>query len=234
MRWAACARQGERERQEDAFAVRAEDGFAVVADGMGGHENGHVASAAACDAAATLGASLANPPGAVSQAQACELFLRVSHAVAAATADVKPRVARGGGSTMVCAWVRPLGLTVAHVGDSRAYLVTPAEGLRPLTRDHNMPPPRENVLTRMLGGVTGTRPDVLWVPRVAEEGSALLLCTDGLVKGVADSLIARTIASYVPVVAAEMLADAAASTLGSDNVTVVILSLGPRGFGEGA
>jgi len=230
MRWAAAMERGSRERQEDAYSVLSERAFAVVSDGMGGHAHGDLASQVACKVAVQEGARLGRSPAASS---VVGMFEAILSAVRDATSghDTKPGVLPGAGCTVVCTWVGPTWIVVAHVGDSPAFLWTPTDGFLRLTRDHAMAPPYSNVLTRTIGS-GDPRPDVLWMPRRQEHGAKLLLCSDGITHGLDDVQIERELASGRDIKASvEFLTLAAAAVPRSDNSTAVLLALGPDGFG---
>jgi protein phosphatase len=220
IRWAAAMEKGSRERQEDAYSVVSERAFAVVSDGMGGHANGDLASLVACKVAVLEGARLGRAPAASAVVSMFEAILRAVQS-AASGHDTKPGVSPGAGCTVVCAWVGPTWIVVAHVGDSPAFLWTPTDGLARLTRDHAMAPPYSNVLTRTIGS-GDPRPDVLWMPRRQEHGAKLLLCSDGITHGLSDAQIAQELAADRDIKASvESLAVAAASVPRSDNSTAV-------------
>jgi protein phosphatase len=199
-----------RSRNEDALLARPERGLLAVADGLGGHPAGDVASMTAIT-------SLDEAP---LSADASEEHLRAA-ALAAHEAVVAAGQApgrRGMGTTVVVAAVRDGSARVLHVGDSRAYLLDPDGRLRPLTRDHGM----AGYLTQALGLDGGIEPDVAEVE--CPPGSRLLLCTDGLTNMVEDDVIASLLGSGDAQRSCDALVDAALDNGGVDNVTVIVVA----------
>lgn len=203
-----------RERNEDALIVREQGGSCLmgVADGMGGHPAGDVASATAVRA---IEAALSLPL----QIPETELVaaLRIAHeAVLAAAAD-EPAYA-GMGTTAALTYVDARGATVAHVGDSRVYHVR--EGAATLlTHDHN----RFGYLTQALGVPYRIDPDTRTT--ALAPGDRLLLCTDGLSGLLPADTIGTLAATGAVTAACDRLVDAALAAGGHDNVTVVLLAL---------
>lgn len=201
-----------RAANEDAFLVTPETGVVAVADGLGGHAAGEVASATAVD---SLRAALAGLPEAAERDVATRLADAVQEAHRAVVEGGRDPARSGMGTTVVVAHVRPGRAWVVHVGDSRAYLLGPA-GLVPLTRDHGA----GGMLTQALG-----LGDV--VPEAVElktaPGDRLLLCTDGLTGTTDEAEIARLLAQGEPQGACDALVEAALRGGGIDNTTVVVV-----------
>ena len=217
-----------REHNEDTYYADAELGLWLVADGMGGHENGEVASALARD---TL----------VQQVQKGEALAR---AIQIADEEIIQHSNRRSqalpmGTTIAAIRVKGDAFEVAWVGDSRVYLWDGA--LKQVSQDHSyvrelieqgaISPeqarthPHRNVVTQALGV---TDPQSLRVETVAgtmAAGQQILLCSDGLTEEVEDSQIAAILAR--PDLTAQECVDhlilAALDGGGSDNVTVVLL-----------
>ena len=212
-----------RENNEDAF-VAAPPLYAVC-DGMGGAAAGEVASELA---ARTLAEAVAagHP-----LAEAVALANRAVHERAGARRELA-----GMGSTLTAMLVRGERAELAHVGDSRAYLLRDGV-LRQLTEDHSLVGelvregrlsagdaaghPYRNVLTRVLGTDEAVAVDRLETDLRA--GDVVLLCTDGLTGMVGDDDIARLLAAPDPQQAADDLVAAALAAGGLDNVTVVVV-----------
>ncbi|MBW3577772.1 MAG: protein phosphatase 2C domain-containing protein [Actinobacteria bacterium] len=210
-----------RGRNEDALLVDDDHNFFVVADGLGGHPAGDVASRTAVE---TLDRHLddlsrGDPADAlVSALRAADDAIRSEAATdqrraGMATTAVVARVTDGGEE----AWV-------AHVGDSRAYLVREAD-LRRITRDHTTGGLfGRGSITQALGTGDGIDPDVTHIDLVP--GDRLLLCTDGLTDMVPEDAIAKIAAAPDdPQAACQRLVDAANERGGVDNITVIVVEV---------
>jgi PPM family protein phosphatase len=200
-----------RSGNEDALLVLPEADVVGVADGLGGHAAGEVASALAVEELreALTGTGEADPSEV--GAALAEALQRAHARVAEAGRDPKRR---GMGTTAVLAHLRPGRTWVAHVGDSRAYLLAGGR-LRQVTRDHE----RFGSLTQALG-LGDVQPDVTELE--TGEGDRLLLCTDGLTNTTDDDDIASLLAEGTPQEATDALVLAALQNGGIDNVTVVV------------
>ena len=216
-----------RDHNEDGYLVDRDLRFAAIADGMGGHRGGEVASATALDA---LHASFIEHGG-------------LHDAVAAANSAVVERAhadqeLRGMGTTLTAGVLGDDGtLLVGHVGDSRAYLFHDG-GLTRITTDHSVVEeliaagelaeedrerdPRRSMITRAIG--LDADIDVDLYPVALEAGDRVMLCSDGLTSMVDEDTIAGVLAADPdPNSAARQLIDAANAAGGADNITVVIL-----------
>jgi protein phosphatase len=201
-----------RSRNEDALLVAGEDGVLAVCDGLGGHPAGDVASAAAVESlrcsAPKVGAS----------ADDLLAALHAAHdAVLAAAAEDPART--GMATTVVIASIGDGTTRVAHVGDSRAYLLDTDGTLHQVTRDHGM----GGYITQALGLDRGVEPDVTEVDTPA--GSRLLLCSDGLSNMVDAASIGALLGDGDAKDACDALVDAALDRGGIDNGTVVVAVL---------
>jgi protein phosphatase len=228
--WAAVTNVG-RVRSHNEDSVLAEPPLFVVADGLGGHEAGEVASSIAIH---TL------RDNAPRRADANALARAVRAANREVMRAAREGVGRSGmGTTITAAIVDGGSVAVAHVGDSRAYLLH-AGVLSRVTEDHSMVAdlirsgqiteaesrvhPNRSVITRALGTDPNVVADAFEVD--AQEGDRLLLCSDGLTGMLEDTEIARIMTDYHdPSVAAKMLVDAANEAGGSDNISVVIADI---------
>lgn len=235
--WGAASHVGMlRQQNEDSFLAQ-EDVF-VVADGMGGHNAGEVASALAVQGmrdAATGG--FTSPESVVA---AINLANSAIHRASGGPSDQ-----RGMGTTITA--VVPLGATeheprrmvVANVGDSRVYLWRGGE-LRQVSSDHSYVQelltegyitatearvhPRRNIVTRALGIDGDVKADSWVLPMI--EGDRYLLCSDGLVDEVDDDQISSVLRETTnPQHAAELLVAAANTNGGRDNITVVVVDV---------
>jgi len=227
-----------RESNEDNYVVLPEMGLLVVADGMGGHAGGEVASQLVIEAVErevrALGAFAQAAP-----ALALTAAIRAANDSVRATGTAQPQL-RGMGSTVVCALVIDRVAHVAHAGDSRAYRVR-AGKLERLTRDHSLVEEylRENpdateedleggyrhLVTRAVGAAATLEVDVTEYP--CEPGDVLLLCSDGLTGPVNDDAITRIVVRAQGLESAALaLVQAALDGGGPDNVTVALAKVG--------
>jgi protein phosphatase len=224
-----------RSNNEDAF-LTAPPLFAV-ADGMGGHRAGEVASAGAIR---TLQKEAGHDTD--SLVAAVQSANRVVHAEAAANPDLS-----GMGTTITAMMTTHDSAQIVHVGDSRAYLLREGR-LRRLTQDHTVVDrlaregkipaeevdrhPQRSVLERALGVSPEVDVDVQLLD--VRPGDRLLLCTDGLTSMLDDDEIRQILLTESdPQTAAQALIDAALAAGGKDNVTAVIVDF-PRPDGPAA
>lgn len=170
----------------------------AIADGMGGMNAGEVASAIAIDVAAKAFADL----GTVRDKSSAIRGGFLEKIVCQSDADIKADVDNrddcdhyGMGSTMILAWLVDNELTVTWIGDSRAYLYRPGEGIRPLSRDHSyvqgladrgiityeetFAHPQGNIVTRSLGDPCQP-PHPETEQYIVQDGDIIMLCSDGL------------------------------------------------------
>ncbi len=230
--WGAVTHTG-RVRQVNQDQLLAKDKMFVVADGMGGHLGGEVASAIAVEEMAK-----ATPPR--NPQELVELIQQANEAILAQSN--KPELF-GMGTTLV-ALVAPEDtkhslLLVANVGDSRLY-VHNKEGLRQVTQDHSLVDemirdglissgeakvhPQRNVVTRALGVEPRIEVDTWELTPTA--GNRYLLCSDGLTNELSDDAIRELLDHKSdPKEAAQALVDDACEAGGRDNVTVVVLAV---------
>ena len=224
---------GRRRRQnEDAFVC--DPPLFAIADGMGGAQAGELASRLAAAAIEEAGAAVADGEGVVGGVSAAyaRVFVR---------GRTDPTVAGMGTTATVALVDEPTGtMTLAHVGDSRAYRYRDGE-LEQLTTDHSLVAelvrtgrlteaeaavhPHRSVITRALGTEADVEVDTRTLELAA--GDVVLLCSDGLSAMVRDDEIARLLESAGgdPYVAAETLVQAANAAGGDDNVTVVLFEV---------
>jgi protein phosphatase len=205
-----------RRRNEDSMLVDESIGVVAVADGLGGHPCGDLASQTAV---ASLRESLAGGPvDDVDTAGWLTAALLVAHrAVLAEAGDDPDR--EGMATTVVLAAVEDGQATIVHVGDSRAYLLADGE-LRALTRDHGV----GGYITQALGLDRVVAPDVARISDLTA-GDRLLLCTDGLTNMVDDRGIASLLGKGDPSEATDALVEAALGNGGIDNVTVIVVQV---------
>ncbi len=215
-----------REQNEDSLVVAPP--LFVVADGMGGHAAGEVASEIAVNVIAQNAPEHPDPDALAAAVEEANRSI--------IDAAVKGEGREGMGTTCTAAMLEGERLVVAQVGDSRAYLLHNGR-LSQLTRDHSLMAalietgeitpaearvhPRRSVITRALGNDPATRPDIYEVN--VEAGDRLLLCSDGLSGMVLDEdieAIMRRVRD--PQRCASQLVNEAIAAGGHDNVTVIV------------
>jgi PPM family protein phosphatase len=216
-----------REGNEDSYLV--EQPLFAVADGMGGHRGGEVASRLALE---TIESLFRRGEGALA-----EQVQEANRAVYERSS--MDRAVAGMGTTLTAALVEADRARLAHVGDSRAYLFRRGE-LRMLTEDHTLVNrmvqqgeiteaeaerhPQRSVVTRALGVERSVPVDEVIVD--LEPGDRLLICSDGLTSMVDDAAIADLLGHQAdPQRAAETLVDAANRAGGVDNTTVIVVAV---------
>jgi protein phosphatase len=217
-----------RTRNEDTYYAGASLGLFLVADGMGGHQHGEVASALVRDVVVDLvgqGHSLIEAVHGAAE----RLLAHTRHSF-----DVLPM-----GTTIAVLRIIGDGYEVAWVGDSRIYLWK--KELRQISHDHSLVQalveagqidpaqaaqhPQRNVLTQALGVTAIEQLHIGMARGQLESGMGFLLCSDGLTEGVSDASIARTVAR-TDLAAQECVDQLLLSALdsgGDDNITVLIV-----------
>lgn len=215
-----------REQNEDSLIVAPP--LFVVADGMGGHEAGEIASEIAVE---TIQQAAPEHPDAEDLGKAVELANR-----AIIDAALSGRGKPGMGTTCTACMLEERRLVIAQVGDSRAYLMHGGT-LSQLTRDHSLMAnmieagqitpeearfhPNRSVITRALGNDPDTTPDLYEIN--VEAGDRLLVCSDGLTAMVEDADVAEIMKKHAdPQKCAIALVNAAIAAGGADNVTVIV------------
>lgn len=223
-----------RKQNEDCLCVVPDLALFAVADGMGGHLAGEVASRMAVD-------SLTRQVRRGDKGDDTENLLE---GVRLGNSDIYKAsrddgTCRGMGTTLTAALIRDGELILAHVGDSRAYIIRGGK-IHPLTEDHSLVQemirnggitreqardhPHRNVLTRALG--TDPLVDVDLIRTGLEKGDIILLCTDGLYGMVEDSRILDLAWSAEgPDQAVELLVREALERGGIDNISVIVVEM---------
>ena len=236
LRTAAQTDVGLRRRgNEDRYAVDPEFGLCLVADGMGGHSAGQVASALA---AASVLASLQESKGSqVSASEKLRCALEDANRAIYQAARENPLYA-GMGTTVVALLVEGERAALAHVGDSRAYRVRGGR-IRQLTDDHSVvgellrrheitaddarDHPHRHMLTRALGVRGHVQPDLAEL--TLARGDRFVLCSDGLTNHLEDHEIAKLSAESDDLDACcQTLIELANRRGGEDNITVALAS----------
>jgi protein phosphatase len=234
-----------RALNEDVYVLREDRGLFIVCDGMGGAPAGEVASQLAADAILErletgdeVEESAHDAGGYLSWTNRLGEAVRRSNEVIYHHGQSDPRRAEMG-TTVVGAWVNHHIASVAHVGDSRAYLWHD-NGLQLLTCDHSLVEEQvragvlnraqslesseQNVLLRVLGGGPDVDVDLQEVPVVP--GDYILLCSDGLTRMVEDTALADAIGRLrAPQRICDYLIDAANRNGGADNITIVVVEV---------
>ena len=218
-----------RPHNEDSYLVQSP--LFCVCDGMGGHAAGEVASSIAVETIAKT---------APQSADAARLAAAVEAANAAVIEAALNGLGKPGmGCTATCAYIENDTLAIAHVGDSRAYLLHEGTLIR-VTRDHSYVEelvdageitadearvhPNRSVITRALGSDPAMYADHFTLH--IEEGDRLILCSDGLSSMIPDSDIENIATqSSTAQICVDNLVDAALAAGGHDNVTVVVVDL---------
>jgi PPM family protein phosphatase len=226
--WATATHQGMvRDQNEDAVYPTSSgestgEVLAIVADGMGGHVAGEVASRIAVNAAASSD-------------------LGAADRVAASNRAIREEVSRdpgleGMGTTMTLLKIDGTAATIGHIGDSRAYLLRDGD-LRQVTEDHTVAAeyvaqgqlsaeeaathPQRHMLLRTLGLTRFVNVDEIKFDLIA--GDRILLCSDGLTEMVTQDMISEILASGTPDEVVWELVEKANEAGGVDNITVVVV-----------
>jgi len=229
--------------RSDVGLVRSENqdsGYAgphllVVADGMGGHAGGDIASSIAIGTMVTLDGESHGGDDATDH---------LSRTIAAANAEIQSQVdhspeLQGMGTTVTALLRAGNKVALAHIGDSRAYLLR-GEKFNQITHDHSFVQslvdegriteeeadshPQRSLVTRVLTGSDGDEPDLM--VREARTGDRFLLCSDGLSGFVARDTIEEVLSAGRPVAAtADRLVELAMRAGAPDNVTVVVADI---------
>jgi PPM family protein phosphatase len=239
-RSAAISECGRRRANQDAVLVATlVDGaeLAVVADGMGGHAGGEVASRVALDAIRAALDAGADLPAAIQSANGAIL----------SEAGAQPELT-GMGTTVVAILRRGDSYVVANVGDSRAYRID-ADGITQLTHDHSFIAEAvrsghlseqeavrsqwRNAVTRAVGTDSAVEVDVFG-PFRADASHLVLLCTDGLYRSISDDdLRAAILSAPDPARAAQRLALSAYDAGSDDNISLIVLGFDGRQAPDG-
>ncbi|MBC8130723.1 MAG: serine/threonine-protein phosphatase [Rhizobiaceae bacterium] len=228
--WALSDRGRRRELNEDRFFVDVEIGVWAVADGMGGHDAGDLASGAIVDHFRSM-----SPP-----ASAPELRALIEDRVARANADIQAiSRAKGGatvGSTLAALITFGRQYACLWAGDSRVYLIRGGL-LSQVSKDHTelqdlldrglIRPeeaaayPRKNVITNAIGVAEEVMLDL--VQGSVESGDIFIVCSDGLTAHVEDAEMAGLVAGLAPKTACEELIRITLERGAVDNVTVIVV-----------
>lgn len=218
---------------KDSQVMARKGALFIVADGMGGHAAGEVASEIAVDTISTV----------YYQDDSDDIVISLVRSIKRANTLIHQRAAEnmsrsGMGTTCVAAVMRGDMACVANVGDSRAYLIRKGLGRQVsqdhswveeqvraglLTQDQARSHAQKNVITRSLG----TQPDVevdIFTEKM-DEGDTLVLCSDGLSNMVPDEELHTIVNQYVPQESVYRLVERANENGGSDNITAIVINM---------
>lgn len=218
-----------RKTNQDAYLVRPDYQLIAVADGMGGHLGGDVASLTAIKVLEEYIVQHEGPAEQVLQEALKEANRKIYEA------SKKNALLNGMGTTLTAAFVQDKKLVVAHVGDSRAYLLQEGE-FRQLTNDHSLvgellrngnisireadTHPQKNILVRALGTTEEINIDVMTFE--VEIGSKILITSDGLTNMLSKCELEEVLLKEAPEHAVEKLIELALDRGGIDNITAVV------------
>ncbi|MES3036930.1 MAG: Stp1/IreP family PP2C-type Ser/Thr phosphatase [Bdellovibrionota bacterium] len=226
-----------RESNQDSFLVNQDLGLYIVADGMGGHQGGEVASALAVKTIEEViernRNSLTDPKRILKEAYQ-EASRRIYD-----LATTQQTELLGMGTTMVLAYVVGPTIFIANVGDSRCYLFSEKQ-IWQITEDHSLINEQirglgltmdqakamvgRNVITRSVGYERQVEPDVF--EREIVEGESYLLCSDGLTSLVSDREINEIFLNGEREKISDLCVEEALNKGGDDNVTVMLINFG--------
>ena len=238
-----------RDHNEDAYKLPAETDAStlaskghlyVLADGMGGHQKGEVASAITIETVnAEYYTTVTSLEGGNPEE---EIIQALATAIEKANNQVM-NITEGGGTTVVAAVFHGDSLVTMNVGDSRAYLLRHNQ-LRLISKDHSLvrrlvemgkiteeealTHPRRNVLYQALG--QGSEVEIHIFSEKLELDDIVILCSDGLWGEVAEAEIKEVLSqTSSPLVAAKQLIDLANASGGPDNITAIIIQVSDQG-----
>ncbi len=228
-----------RSRNEDAFEYGIlSDGtaWALVCDGMGGVHGGKVASSAAIEIVSDKIKKCYNPSMSVSSLENLLLSTITTANVHVFDRGIYDENLKGMGTTIVSAIIKNNEACIAHVGDSRAYIIS-GDKIEQITKDHSLVQqmldsgqitqtefehhPIKNIITRAMG--VGEKIDIEFDFVCVNEGDALLLCTDGLSGMISNERILEIYQTTEFDSLADKYIEEANNNGGNDNITVVVM-----------
>jgi len=241
MKWAAKSHVGKvRENNEDSFyAKNSKCGVFVVADGMGGHNAGEVASKMAIDIVSNyIDENIGN--------NNLKSISEINKVLDAAIEEANEKIynesilnesMEGMGTTFTIAIIHNMKIFVGHVGDSRAYILK-NDDINQITQDHTLVcellkngniteleaknHPKRNIITKALGTDRKINPD--FKSYDLEEGDLIILCTDGLTNHIDNQEIKDIFMNYLDLnEACQLLINLANDRGGYDNITIVAI-----------
>ena len=220
--YATISETGKRRKNEDAFRI-AEDGnrwLAVVCDGMGGHAMGEVASETVSNAIVNYWKKHTGEPDSETKVnKACAYAMRALDKKSDSLNHCQM------GTTMVMASIEGDTVTIAHVGDSRCYLLRPADGLLYLTKDHVRLDYGWEVIDRCFFSYhhEADVPDIMQFKLKA--GDRMLLCSDGLYKSMAPDILLGRMMDEKPLADILEVYNFMCEKQGDDNYTAVLIEV---------
>ena len=236
MKWSKISDTGKvRQNNEDSFLVCEKLKLFAVADGMGGHNAGEIASQLALK---VLEEVIKDTGNAMDEPSRLKLAVQAANSRIFALSQ-KNSTYRGMGTTTTVCWLREKELFIAHVGDSRAFLISDGM-ITQLTEDHSLVQklindgeitkeearvhPRRNIITRALG--TEPTVEVDLYSQIVKNGDFILVCTDGLT----NHLLSREIQDMISIApdldkGLQTLLKLALERGGHDNITAVLVEI---------
>ncbi len=222
-----------RKTNQDGLLIDKETGLCVVCDGMGGHKGGDVASSLAIQA---FQHSLADFDRQESVKWLTQTVIRANENIILCS-QKNPELFEMG-TTITASILTDQELLIAHVGDSRLYLINKV-GIRKITRDHTLAEQMledgllkteemgSNAYNHVLTRALGIREEVVidYLTETVTPGDIILLCTDGLYDMLNEEEILTIINAFGPNIegAAQKLVDSALNNGGYDNVTLILI-----------
>jgi PPM family protein phosphatase len=234
--WQVCGKTDigqKRTNNQDSILVNAELGLFAVADGMGGHSGGEVASAMSLK---TLEHAFTSHDGTLDTAELLHRAISESNNVIYEQSQKNPQL-RGMGTTLTAAFIKDEILHIGQVGDSRLYLYKD-QNLYQLTEDHSqvyellkaglinensMESFQKNIITRSVGYERDVRVDLFQRP--IAKGDKYLICSDGLSGMVSDEQIAQVLLNFDVDTSVRNLVTLANAQGGEDNVSVIVFEI---------
>jgi len=233
--WAQTDVGLKRDNNQDSVLVDHDLNLFIVADGMGGHKGGEVASSMAVEAVQEIISKRVSEPKPAPRKVLSEAYREASTRIHQKSTYESPDL-MGMGTTMVLFWEFRGRVYIANVGDSRAYMFSPP-GLWQLTEDHSLINEQvragviseeeaphvvgRNVITRSVGFEREVMVDIL--ERTVQAGETYLLCSDGLSSLVSSQRIVEILTTSKPEDTVALLIEEAKAAGGDDNISVIVI-----------
>lgn len=236
LQWSVTDKGLKRNSNQDSILINADLGIYVLADGMGGHTGGEIASQMAVDVVQNIFKDISLLSR--SPRERIEIAYKEACRKVYEKATVTSPELAGMGTTMVMAYVAGKNIYIGNVGDSRCYLFQKPH-LWQLTEDHSLINEQvrqghltedqakvyigKNVITRSVGYERNVEVDV--IEREVTGGEIYLLCSDGLSGLVSDEMISEILSENSPAKAMELCLKNALFNGGDDNVSIIVLQV---------